>query len=213
MNIAMRDLDIRGAGNLLGGEQSGFMADIGFETYQKILDEAIAELKEEEFKDLIAQEDDGAFVKETVLETDFEILLPDDYVTGIAERISLYRELDNLENEESLEVFSKNLVDRFGEMPQEVEDLIETIRLRWVTREIGFEKLILKSDKMIASFVSKQESPYYQSDAFTRVLNYLKMHPKNSKMYEKNGSLRMSFTGVHSVQDAIQVAKEIRGSN
>ena len=151
MNIAMRDLDIRGAGNLLGGEQSGFISDIGFEMYQKILKEAVNELKNEEFAELAKQEADSCehYVAETVLETDLALLLPDHYISDIAERIALYRELDEMEEEEGLQAYEARLVDRFGPLPQEAADLLETIRLRWMAQMVGFGKLVLKGGKLI----------------------------------------------------------------
>ena len=207
----MKDLDIRGAGNLLGGEQSGFMADIGMDAYQKILEEAVHELKQEQFKEMLqAEEQDTlAFVKEAVLETDFEILLPDEYVSSIAERISIYRELDVMESEEQLQKFEMTLIDRFGPIPRQSADLIETIRLRWLARDIGFEKLVLKSGKLIGQFVSKENSPYYQSAKFTRVLEYIKYNPTRGKMYEKNGGLRMSFPNVESLETANEILGDI----
>lgn len=212
LNIAMRDLDIRGAGNLLGGEQSGFMADIGFETYQKILNEAVSELKEEQFKEMYDEEKlkNQDFVKETQIETDFEILLPDEYVDGIAERISLYRELDSLETEDQLQAFIQQMIDRFGPVPRQTLDLIETIRMRWIAKDVGFEKIILKNGVMIGSFISKDDSPYFQSEKFTKVLNYLKRRPRSGKMYQKNNGLRMSFKEVSTIKKAIEILKEIQ---
>ena len=207
LHIAMRDLDIRGAGNLLGGEQSGFINDIGFETYQKILNEAIDELKQEHFKELYEDEIQRtqSFVKETVLETDFEILIPDEYVSSIAERIALYKELDDIATEEGMEAFTTHLTDRFGEIPKPTIALIETMRLRWLAREIGFEKLVLKSGKMIGYFVSKENSPFYQSEKFSHVLEFIKQNPSLGKMYEKENSLRMSFDHVVELRRAIHL--------
>jgi transcription-repair coupling factor (superfamily II helicase) len=211
LNIAMRDLDIRGAGNMLGGEQSGFISDIGFEMYQKILNEAMQELKEEEFKDLYDDEQlkSQEFVSDTVLETDFEILIPDEYVDSISERIQLYRELDDINTKSELSAYRERMEDRFGELPKETEDLLETIELRWMAKDIGFEKVILKSEKMICSFVSRQDSPYYQSPKFSRVLEFIKHNTKTGKMYEKNGSLRMSFVQVDSIQKAIDLFEKM----
>ena len=211
LSIAMRDLDIRGAGNMLGGEQSGFISDIGFEMYQKILNEAMQELKEEEFKDLYDDEQlkTQEFVSDTVLETDFEILIPDEYVDSISERIQLYRELDDINTKAELNAYRERLIDRFGELPQESEDLLETIELRWMAKDIGFEKVILKSEKMICYFVSRQDSPYYQSPKFSRVLEFIKHNPKMGKMYEKNGSLRMSFVQVRSIHQAIEICEKM----
>lgn len=210
LNIAMRDLDIRGAGNMLGGEQSGFISDIGFDMYQKILDEAVRELKEEEFKDLFDEEQVRTqdFVPETVLETDFELLIPDDYVTSISERIQLYRQLDETPNDDELERFREAMRDRFGPIPQETEDLLESIRLRRMANAIGFEKLILKSGKMIGHFISNQESAYFQSEKFTRVLEFLKKYPNQGKMYEKNSKLRMSFADVERIDQAMDLLRK-----
>lgn len=212
LHIAMRDLDIRGAGNLLGGEQSGFINDIGFETYQKILNEAIDELKQEHFKDLYEEEIKKTenYVKETVLETDFEILIPDDYVSSITERIALYKELDDITTEEGMATFTNNLIDRFGEIPKPTQSLIETMRLRWLAREIGFEKLVLKSGKMIGYFISKEDSPFYQSEKFTNVLEFIKRNPSAGRMYEKDGSLRFSFDNVTQLPKAISILKALK---
>lgn len=207
LHIAMRDLDIRGAGNLLGGEQSGFINDIGFETYQKILNEALDELKQEHFQDLYEEEQrkNNKFVRDTVLETDFEILIPDEYVTSIAERIALYRELDSLENEEQLQVYCQNLIDRFGPIPEPTMRLIETMRLRWLAGVIGLEKLVLKSEKLIGYFITKQDSPYYQSETFTKVLEFIKYNVNTAKMYEKDESLRISMSNVKTLKQAVRI--------
>lgn len=207
LHIAMRDLDIRGAGNLLGGEQSGFINDIGFETYQKILNEAIDELKQEHFQDLYEEEQkkSNRFVRETTLETDFEILIPDEYVSSIAERIALYRELDSLETEDQLQLYCSNLEDRFGPIPEPTLRLIDTMRLRWLAGEIGLEKLVLKSEKMIGYFITRQDSPYYQSDKFSVVLEFIKNNTELGKMYEKDDSLRISFAQVKTLKRAVQI--------
>jgi transcription-repair coupling factor (superfamily II helicase) len=204
MNIAMRDLDIRGAGDLLGGEQSGFITDIGFDMYHKILEEAMQELKAEEFQELYREELERTqdFVSETVLETDMALLIPDDYVSSISERIQLYRKLDETNDDEGLRQFRVEIQDRFGPIPQETEELLASIELRRMANTIGFEKLILKNGSMIGYFVADQQSPYYQSPKFTRVLEFLKHHHHLGKMYEKNSSLRMSFTKVLSIDDA-----------
>jgi transcription-repair coupling factor (superfamily II helicase) len=206
MNIAMRDLDIRGAGNLLGGEQSGFINDLGFETYQKILDEAVQELKENEFKELYHEQASktGEFVADCVLETDLEILIPDDYIIDIAERLSIYRELDNLSTEIELEEYKAKLEDRFGDLPRQTQDLFDALRLRRMAKEIGFEKLTIKSEKLIGNFVSRPDSPYFQSSAFTYVLDFIKNNPHGYKMYEKGNGLRLSKFGVTSISSAIQ---------
>lgn len=205
MNIAMRDLDIRGAGDLLGGEQSGFISEIGFETYQKILNEAIQELKEQEFADVFAEElKNKPMIEECVFETDFEILIPDRYVNNITERLSLYKQLDELDNEEQLQAYEQNMIDRFGKVPKPTAELFNTIRLRWVAKNIGFEKLVIKNEKMLGYFISKKDSAYYQSEAFTRVLNFVQSNPRNAKLQEKNDKLILMFTGVDSVGRALE---------
>ncbi len=205
MNIAMRDLDIRGAGDLLGGEQSGFISEIGFETYQKILNEAIQELKEQEFADVFAEEiRNKPLIEECVFETDFEILIPDNYVNNITERLSLYKQLDELDTEEELQAYQQNMVDRFGAIPKPTEELFNTIRLRWVAKGIGFEKLVMKNEKMIGYFINKKDSPYYQSESFTRVLNFIQTNPRNAKLMEKNEKLVLMFSNVTTVGKAIQ---------
>jgi len=211
INIAMRDLDIRGAGDLLGADQSGFISDIGFDMYHKILNEAIQELKENEFQQVFAEENASRehYVDDTVVETDFEILIPDEYVSSISERLALYKALDDTSNEAELEEFSTSMVDRFGPIPAQTEALLHTIRLRWLARDIGFEKIVLKSGKLIAYFISKQDSAYYQSNKFSRVLQFMKMNPKACKMYEKNESLRMSFSNINSIDDAIDALQPI----
>lgn len=205
LQIAMRDLDIRGAGNLLGGEQSGFINDIGFETYQKILDEAIAELKQEHFADLYAEEQrkKDRFVDDTVLETDFEILIPDDYISQIAERIAVYRQLDEIENDDALGLIRAELTDRFGPIPASTEALFRAIQLRWKAARLGIEKLILKSGKMIGHFQSKADSHFYQSQEFTDIIEYVRRHHGSIKMYEKDGSLRISFSNIDSIELAL----------
>ncbi len=173
--IAMRDLDIRGAGNMLGGEQSGFIADIGIETYQKILDEAVRELKRSDFKELfkeeISRQDD--FVSDCTIDTDLEILIPDDYVESITERLSLYTRLDQCENEGELQIFKDDMIDRFGPIPKEVEDLFITIRCRWLAVDLGFEKMTLKHEILRCYFINKNDSPYFESSLFKSILGYL----------------------------------------
>ena len=191
--IAMRDLDIRGAGNMLGGEQSGFIAEIGFEMYQKILDEAIRELKRNKFKDLfkeeISQQDD--FVKDCSFDTDLQILIPDNYVESISERLSLYSRLDNCENEEELIAFHEELVDRFGPIPPEAEDLFTTVRCRRIAVDLGFEKLLLRNEVMKCFFVSNPDSPYFQSEIFNRILMFLQTGTNKARLKQvgKNGIL------------------------
>jgi transcription-repair coupling factor (superfamily II helicase) len=182
--IAMRDLDIRGAGNLLGGEQSGFMADIGFEMYQKILEEAIRELKRSAFKDLfkeeISKQDD--YVSDCTIDTDLEVLIPDDYVESITERLSLYTRLDNCEQETELTGFHQEMVDRFGPMPPQVEDLYTTVRCRWLAVDLGFEKMTLKEDTLRCYFINRPDSPYFESELFKNVLAYLQTATNKARL-------------------------------
>ena len=191
--IAMRDLDIRGAGNMLGGEQSGFIAEIGFEMYQKILDEAVRELKRNQFRDLfkeeISQQDD--FVKDCSFDTDLEILIPDNYVESITERLSLYSRLDNCDTEDNLVAFHNELTDRFGQVPVEAEDLFTTVRCRKIAVELGFEKLFLKNDVLKCFFVSNPDSPYFQSETFNKILLFLQTGTNKAKLKQvgKNGIL------------------------
>lgn len=204
-NIAMKDLDIRGAGNMLGGEQSGFISEIGFEMYQKILNEAIEELKENEFKELFADRTTDNlvhFVKDCILETDLEVRIPDDYVNNVSERLSLYQEMDNLKSEEQLKEFSDHLIDRFGPLPVEVKELIISFRLRWLAEELGLERLVIKSGKMIGYFIGDAQSPFFETDAFTRVLAYIQKNPTAYKLSEKNDRLRIIFENVTHIKDA-----------
>ena len=212
-NIAMQDLDIRGAGNLLGAEQSGFIADIGFETYHRILSEAILELKQTDYKELFKdQKDDSSqaflkvnFASDCQIDTDLQLLFPDKYIQSISERMLLYRELDNLETEESLVQFEAGLIDRFGKLPQESIELIEVVRLRWVAIRLGMEKIILKNKKMICHFVSDPQSPFYQSPVFGKVLQYLQTHHQTCRMKEGNNRLSLTFDKVKTVK----LAKEV----
>ena len=201
-NISMRDLDIRGAGNLLGAEQTGFIADIGFEMYHKILQETIEELKENEFKDLF-KDQKTELIKECQIETDLEILIPDYYVNQVAERLSLYKQLSDIENEEDLQVFEADLLDRFGKLPESTKELLDSIRLRWIARETGLEKVIIKAKKMIGYFISNPDSIYYQSEAFSNVIQYVQTHPDKAKLSEKNDKFRIVFSPVNSVKEAM----------
>ena len=210
-NIAMKDLEIRGAGDLLGGEQSGFINEIGFETYQKILSEAIEELKENEFKELYQEVEghvDKVFVKETQIDSDFELLFPDDYVNNITERLNLYTQLNQVQDESGLEQFEKQLIDRFGELPSEVEDLLNSVRVKRIANTIGFEKVVMKKGKLIGYFIADQQSDFYQSDTFTKVLQYVQLNGDLCKMKEKqtrNGlRLLLVFEGITSVQKALR---------
>lgn len=210
--IAMRDLDIRGAGNLLGGEQSGFISEIGFDMYQKILQEAIEELKEKEFKDLYAEElKNKEFVRDCQLETDLEILIPDSYINNIGERLNVYRNLDELKNVDALANYKTHLIDRFGEIPAPTEELFRAIRLRWIAKAIGMEKLVLKQQKLIGYFISNQESPYYQSATFTSVLTFVQANPYTCKMKERNDKLTLVFENISTIEKAIEVLSPITG--
>ena len=210
INIAMKDLEIRGAGDLLGGEQSGFINEIGFETYQKILSEAIDELKEKEFKDLY-EETEGpkkTFVKETTIDTDFELLFPDDYVNNITERLNLYTKLNELKTEAELQKFEKELLDRFGALPKQAEDLLNSVRIKWFAISMGLERLIMKQKKMVGYFVADQNSAFYHSPSFSKVLQYVQSHPQKVSMKEKqtrNGlRLVLTFEGISSVDKALR---------
>ena len=204
-NIAMRDLDIRGAGNILGAEQSGFISEIGFEMYHKILDEAIQELKASDFSELYRNEIQRDFVRECQIETDLEILLPDSYIGSITERLSLYKELDNIEGEENLMKFQDKLIDRFGTVPPQTQELIHTIRLRWLAKELGIEKLVLKNGMMVCYFVSNQESAYYQTDVFSAVLRFVQANPTTCRMKESNDKLTLTFQNIVSILGALDI--------
>ena len=215
INIAMKDLEIRGAGDLLGGEQSGFINDIGFDTYQKILQEAIKELKENEFKDLYITDNSKPkeFVKEVQIDTDFEILFPDDYVNSVTERLSLYEKLSDLISEDELIAFENEIIDRFGEIPTQVEDLLDSVRIKWLAKKLGLEKIILKQKRMIGYFVSDQQSEFYQTEAFTKTLKYLQQNPKSCVMKEKqtkNGlRLLITFIKIDTVKKALETLQKI----
>lgn len=206
-NIAMKDLDIRGAGNMLGGEQSGFISEIGFEMYQKILNEAIDELRENEFKDLFEERNTDSplqFVKDCILETDLEVRIPDDYVNNVAERLSLYQEMDNLQNEEELQKFAERLKDRFGPLPRQVQELIISFRLRWLAEKMGLERLVIKSGKMIGYFIADPQSHFYETEVFTQVLNHIQRNARGCKLSEKNDRLRIIFDEVKHIKDAYE---------
>ena len=209
----MKDLEIRGAGDLLGGEQSGFINDIGFETYQKILNEAIDELKENEFKGLYKNDTPKIFVKDTQIDTDFEILFPDDYINSIKERLSLYNDLSALRNEEELITYEYQLTDRFGELPIQAQDLLNSVRLKWIAKQLGITRLILKKGKMIGYFVSDQQSLFYQSETFTHILKFVQQNTAICKMKEKETKLGLrlllSFDNINSVDKAFTILKKI----
>ena len=211
-NIAMKDLEIRGAGDLLGGEQSGFINEIGFETYQKILNEAIEELKENEFKDLYEESEnkrDKIFVKDTQIDSDFELLFPDDYINNISERLNLYTELNSIKSEDDLKKFEARLIDRFGELPTQAVDLLNSVRIKWIASNIGLEKVVMKQGKFIGYFLSDQQSSFYQTKAFTRVLQYVQSHSHSCTMKEKKTRaglrLLLTFEKINSVDKALKV--------
>lgn len=216
INIAMKDLEIRGAGDLLGGEQSGFINEIGFETYQKILAEAIDELKEKEFKDLYDDVDgdrkERVFVKEVVIDTDFSLLFPDDYVNNITERLNLYTKLNEIKDETELLKFQKELEDRFGELPEEVDDLFNSVRIKWIAINIGLERVVMKQGRFIGYFISDQQSDFYQTDTFTRVLKFVQTHTPYLKIKEKktrNGlRLLLTMEKIYDVRTALEVLEK-----
>ncbi|MBD0295058.1 MAG: transcription-repair coupling factor, partial [Flavisolibacter sp.] len=202
-HIAMRDLDIRGAGNLLGGEQSGFMAEIGFEMYQKILDEAIRELKRTQFKELfkeeISKQDD--FVQDCTIDTDLEILIPDDYVESITERLSLYSRLDNCDREEELIAMEEELKDRFGPLPPQVQELFITVRCRKLAVELGFERLLLKNDSLKCYFINRPDSPYFESTLFKNILDYLQTRTNKARLRQVGKMFMLVVEPAHNMQD------------
>ncbi|MDT0649364.1 transcription-repair coupling factor [Autumnicola edwardsiae] len=215
-NIAMKDLEIRGAGDLLGGEQSGFINEIGFDTYQKILNEAIEELKENEFQELYSENEsveDKVFVKDTQIDTDFEILFPDDYINNISERLNLYTQLNNITSEEELQKFEAELTDRFGDLPTQAVDLLNSVRIKWIASKIGLEKVVLKQGKMIGYFIADQQSRFYQTNAFTRVLQYVQTHRNKCTMKEKKTRaglrLLLTFEKITSIDTALKVLEPL----
>jgi len=209
--IAMRDLDIRGAGNMLGGEQSGFMVDIGFETYQKILDEAIKELKRTEFRDLFKEEisKQEDYVQDCTIDTDLEILIPDSYVESITERLSLYTRLDNCDNEDQLQRFHAELIDRFGPIPPQVEDLFDTVRIRKLAVSLGFEKLILKEDTMRCYFIDRPDSPYFESDTFHLILEYLQKHTNKARLKQAGKHFLLVVDHIRSMADLLDFLRRM----
>jgi transcription-repair coupling factor (superfamily II helicase) len=208
--VAMRDLDIRGAGNLLGAEQSGFITDIGFEAYHKILDEAIQELKETEFKALFETELQWKpEIEECVMETDLELLIPESYVGSISERLGLYTQLDEFRTKDELEKFEKNLADRFGPLPVQVKRLMKSVELRWIGVSLGMEKLILKDGSMRGYFISKQEAAFYQGETFGQILEYVNNNPGLCVLKEVGQKLMLKFEKVTSVEKAIEMLSGI----
>ncbi|MBO4308117.1 MAG: transcription-repair coupling factor [Bacteroidales bacterium] len=204
-NIAMRDLDIRGAGNILGAEQSGFISEIGYDMYHKILNEAIEELKESDFKELFSQEaaESKEFVKECVIETDLEVLIPDDYVSNISERLQLYKELNELSTESELDSYCERMIDRFGPIPKATQELIKTITLRRMAKDFGIEKLVLKQGKMVCHFVSNQDNPFYKSENFMKMIQYAQQYPRSVHLRETTERLSLVCDNVTSIQYAI----------
>lgn len=216
IHIAMQDLDIRGAGNLLGAEQSGFIADLGYETYQKILREAVSELKNNEFADLYAEEiaqgekvDGSQFVDECQLESDIRMNFPEDYVPGSSERMLLYRELDGLETDEQVEAFRRRMTDRFGAIPKEGEELIRVVQLRRWGRYFGAERIILKGEHMRLFFIQNAESAFYQSTAFGQLIAYATVHVSRCRLAEKDGRRTMLVTSIKSVKQAVELLQQI----
>jgi transcription-repair coupling factor (superfamily II helicase) len=214
-NIAMQDLDIRGAGNMLGAEQSGFITEIGFEAYQRILSEAMLELRNEEFPDLFEnQEESGTaeeekdvvvYVSDCLIDTDLELMFPDNYIRNVSERIRLYRELDNTETEEKLLEFTQQLADRFGPVPEPTVELLNVVRLRWMSKKLGFEKLIIKNEKLYVHFVANQMSPYYQSSVFEKIIRFVQLNPRIFQMKETKEKLTMIAENVTSISKAMEL--------
>jgi transcription-repair coupling factor (superfamily II helicase) len=211
--VAMRDLDIRGAGNLLGAEQSGFITDLGFEMYHKILDEAVQELKENEFAALFEadlKEKVEILVQDCVIETDMELLIPETYVSNISERLSLYSKLDNIKKEEELLSYIQIIQDRFGPIPEAVEDLFETVRLRWLAEQLGFEKLVLKNEVMKCYFVPSSKESYFKSEVFGHLLRYVGTQAKHCKMKEHKHRLILTINGVKDISKAKMWLNEMK---
>ena len=212
--IAMRDLDIRGAGDLLGSEQSGFITDLGFDAYHKILDEAVQELKDSEFKDLFKDQGAGAdevFVRDCVIETDMEILIPDSYVSSVSERIGLYAQLDDLPDEKALDRFATELQDRFGPLPRPVQDLIKTVRIRWVAKQLGFERVNLKEKGMRCYFLPAEREQYFKGAMFGHILAYVQAHPGRCRLKETSKRLILTVATVPNLDSAIELLGDMRG--
>jgi transcription-repair coupling factor (superfamily II helicase) len=208
-NVAMRDLDIRGSGNLLGAEQSGFIAEIGFEMYHKILDEAIQELKDDEFRDLFKDEKPKPFIAFTQVDTDVEVLIPDAYVTNITERYTMYTELSKLENEDDLHQFAAGLIDRFGPLPLQVKELFNILRLQWLGKELGFEKISYKNNVLRGYFLTDQSSPYFEGATFGKILRFVQTNPTRCNLKEVKNSLRLSISPLPHVREAIELLTQI----
>ena len=207
--IAMRDLDIRGAGDLLGADQSGFINEIGFEMYQRILDEAIEELKEEKFQKLFKDEKKKFTVKDCQLDTDKEVLIPDDYVSNIEERLNLYKELNQIKDNDSLIDFKQKLIDRFGKLPKKIAVLFNAIKLRWVGKKLGFEKIVLKNNSLRVFFTNDKNSNYFESDYFKKIMNYLRENPKDCQVKEIRGKLSLRKEGVMEIHQALELLNKL----
>lgn len=217
-NIAMQDLDIRGAGNMMGAEQSGFIADIGFETYHRILNEAMQELREEsDIREILGNQEDSPTsefriqmtVAECQIDTDLELLIPATYIENVSERIRLYRELDTLESEEKLKAFEASLADRFGPVPDETTELIHTVRLRWMAGELGLEKMVLRNERLLAYFISNPQAPFYQSARFMNMLRYIQQKPRLFSLKEARDKLAMSISPVKNIRFAMELFREM----
>ena len=215
IKIAMKDLEIRGAGDLLGGEQSGFINDIGFETYQKILKEAITELQENEFKSLFNELDQKpkVFVNDVQIDTDLEILFPDDYINSVSERLTQYNQLSEIKETAALEQFQKQLEDRFGPLPVQAIDLMDSVRLKWKAQALGIERLLLKRNQLVGYFIADQKSKFYQSEAFNTVLQWVQNSEGKIQLKEKqtrNGlRLRLAIPEINSVQEALETFPDL----
>ena len=219
-NLAMQDLDIRGAGNLLGAEQSGFMEDLGYETYQKILSQAVTELKNDEFGDLYAEEiaagrelSGDEFVEDCAIESDLEMFFPETYIPGSSERMLLYRELDNITDDAALEAYRQRLIDRFGPVPHEGEELMRVVALRRLGKRMGCEKILLKQGRMALQLVGNPESAYYQSNTFGKVVNFMATHPRRCDLKEVKGRRLLHVSGVRSVAEAVELLREMDSMN
>ena len=217
-NLSMQDLDMRGAGNLLGAEQSGFMEDLGFETYQKILSQAVTELKNDEFAEMYQEEmkegrqlKGDEFVDDCAVESDLEMFFPDQYVPSSSERMLLYRELDSITNDSDLDRYKANLIDRFGAIPREGEELLHVVPLRRLGKSLGCEKIILKGGVMQMQFVTNPMSAYYKSDVFDRVLQYIGSNPRQCNLKESRGKRYMVVSGIDTVEKAVEILRKING--
>jgi transcription-repair coupling factor (superfamily II helicase) len=202
--IAMRDLDIRGAGNLLGGEQSGFIADIGYDMYHKILDETIRELRQNQFKEVYQEqlEREENYVKDVQVDTDMELHIPDEYVRSVSERLTLYTELNNIKEESTLQAFKIGLVDRFGPLPREVNELFHAIRLQWAAQKLGIERIVLKDKVMKCYFVDDQQSYYYESALFGRILQFVQQRPREFQLKQTPRNLLLIMPNIRSISEA-----------